>query len=342
MTRRRTKAPASFFDRFRGEVARYAEGVHLLGGPARQADLAAARGELGAPPEYVSFLESWNGAELFHESTLLAGVGEHAVGGGLGQLGREEEADEAAWPTGALEFARGPSGARFAFDREGRVWSWDADEEEVLLEAARFEPWLDGVMAREGLVMDRDGEYREEAFDEDDFTPAIEVQREERTLEIEPASVGAAFRLALAERRAGRPAKALAALEKLAAAELPIPMAVRIELARSAAERGQAKRALEVAREIAAAARPPAPRAGMLVAEAARWAELGKDADLQAELGARARALAPDVLSYLREGGAYELEAGRPERARELLETARALAPRDLSVLELIRRIPSR
>ncbi|HEX5632807.1 MAG TPA: hypothetical protein VFX50_06240, partial [Gemmatimonadales bacterium] len=59
-----------FFLDFRRELARYAEGVHWLGEPATQAevDAAVAAVPVPLPAELRSFLRSWNGAELFHET----------------------------------------------------------------------------------------------------------------------------------------------------------------------------------------------------------------------------------------------------------------------------------
>ena len=48
--------------------------------PAADADIAGAEGALGhaMPAAYASFLRSFDGADLFHESLLIAGVGPQA------------------------------------------------------------------------------------------------------------------------------------------------------------------------------------------------------------------------------------------------------------------------
>ena len=52
-----------FFERFRTEIASYAEGVFRLGEPATAAQVK------GLPAELAAFLRSWNGAELFIDAT---------------------------------------------------------------------------------------------------------------------------------------------------------------------------------------------------------------------------------------------------------------------------------
>src|SRR5262245_49005220 len=54
-----------FFDRFRAEVTRYADGVHRLGDPAPAAAVK------GLPAELASFLRSWNGVELFVDAFTI-------------------------------------------------------------------------------------------------------------------------------------------------------------------------------------------------------------------------------------------------------------------------------
>src|SRR5205814_2970210 len=55
-----------FFDRFRAELARYAEGVHQLGDPTPQAELGPAW-----PAALQDLYRSWNGMRLFHDSLVL-------------------------------------------------------------------------------------------------------------------------------------------------------------------------------------------------------------------------------------------------------------------------------
>ena len=79
MTRRRGRAPAGaapFFDHFRAALARLPAG--LIGGAAgRRRRPGARRSGAGPPlpPPYAAFLHSFDGADLFHETILIAGVG---------------------------------------------------------------------------------------------------------------------------------------------------------------------------------------------------------------------------------------------------------------------------
>jgi len=66
-----------FFDRFREAAARLPAGLLRPGPAADPAAIAAAEDALGAPlpADYASFLRSFDGADLFHESIVIAGVG---------------------------------------------------------------------------------------------------------------------------------------------------------------------------------------------------------------------------------------------------------------------------
>src|SRR5262245_19418473 len=71
-----------FFERFRSEIARYADGVHRLGDP------APASAVTGLPDELASFLRSWNGADLFVDAVELFPAEGIRRADGLVQFGR--------------------------------------------------------------------------------------------------------------------------------------------------------------------------------------------------------------------------------------------------------------
>src|SRR6185369_17510699 len=68
-----------FFERFREAAARLPAGLIRPGPPAPAAELARGEAARPLPAEYASFLRSFDGADLFHEAIVIAGVGPAAV-----------------------------------------------------------------------------------------------------------------------------------------------------------------------------------------------------------------------------------------------------------------------
>ena len=361
--RRSPDAGLGLFDRFRRELKKYQDGVHLLGEPA---------GPLGAavvarlPAEFRAFVQSWNGAELFNEAYRVCGVGPGAVGGdvlqaaapgqgGGGDVGGDGDGDDdgaVVFPAGALEIAAAAEGARFALAADGRVLRWDPDDEAVVPEASGMERWLGALMVREGLLYDAEGEFIEGAFEGDAVTPELAIAGERKALVIDPEAMGPRLRLARALREQGKRDDMLIELERLlelerarvaaggtAASGPGLPAWALHELARLRWALADRDDALELADEVTAAAGPAsAGEAAVLAAQAATWAAARDKPALVKKLGERARALSPDVVTRLRDAGAYHVESGDVSAAKELLEAAKLLAPRDLTVLELLRR----
>lgn len=152
-----------FFDRFRVELAKYEEGVHDVGEPVDEAELK------DLPPQLADFYRSWNGARLFADTIVIAQLGSSTLG---------------EWPEGMLEL-----------DRDGRVRS--RDEEGAIVVGSTLEKFLAAVMAREGLLVDRDGEFRD-VFDEEDVAPEVRAKQTRAALKIDPDA--AAWHLEAAER----------------------------------------------------------------------------------------------------------------------------------------------
>ena len=93
-------------------VARLPAGLIRVVPPAADADIARAEAALGRtlPHAYSSFLRSFDGADLFHETLLIAGVGQQAPRA-LTELAQDREEE--------LVFAEAQSGYRFALDASG-------------------------------------------------------------------------------------------------------------------------------------------------------------------------------------------------------------------------------
>src|SRR5579863_7461889 len=108
-----------FFERFREAVARLPDGLIRPAPGATAADLARAEASLGRalPGQYASFLRSFDGADLFHEAIVVAGVGQAAPRALLALNGPGSGGEAPR----ELLFAEAVAGDRFALDRAGRV-----------------------------------------------------------------------------------------------------------------------------------------------------------------------------------------------------------------------------
>src|SRR6185436_11731769 len=124
---------------------------------------------------YASFLRSFDGADLFHESVIIAGVGP-ASSRALGELVQDHP--------GELVFAEALSGDRFALDARGRVLRHDEGAEERALAGSDFGAWLAATVAREQLLFGPDGEYAPDVFDLEgqEVLPRIALRQAERAL----------------------------------------------------------------------------------------------------------------------------------------------------------------
>ncbi|MEP6653831.1 MAG: SMI1/KNR4 family protein, partial [Myxococcales bacterium] len=168
-----------FFERFREALVRLPAGLIRAGQAAAPQEIAAVERELGTrlPPSFVAFLESFDGADLFHETVLLAGVGAEAPR-------RLLELNQCR-PTTEPVFAEVAGGDRFAFQADGRVLRLRADSEaaegeaetaaaagvrsdlrldargagECWIAGGDFSRWLDGLIAYHRVLYDADGEF---------------------------------------------------------------------------------------------------------------------------------------------------------------------------------------
>src|SRR5258708_12009982 len=106
-----------FFEKFREAWARLPAGLIRAGAPAPAAAVEAAERALGrsVPDELRSFLLSFDGADLFHGSVVVAGVGPDAIDD-LKAL--NESGDR---PPEPLVFPPPGLGDRFALHEGGRA-----------------------------------------------------------------------------------------------------------------------------------------------------------------------------------------------------------------------------
>jgi hypothetical protein len=326
-----------FFNRFREAVARLPDGLVRPGTPAPPAALAAAKRAFGSamPEAFASFLQSFDGADLFHETIVVAGVGPGASRT-LAELNDEGGPD--------LIFAEAVAGDRFAFDGRGRVLRLRADSDDRVLAGTTFELWLDATVARERVLYGPDGEFAPDAFDEDgeEIAPIVVVRQMERALKIDPGAAEAEHERGVALRRLGKTARAIEAFGRATELDPDAPW-VWFDLGRTALEAAPATgldpaRALEAFQR--AATLESGPAAARLHAWAARAAVAAGDQPAAASARATALALEPALLDSLLRAEA-EARHEDDEAARAESEALRvALAPssaprRSLRVVEV-------
>ncbi len=282
-----------FFDRFRDALSRLPDGLIRAAPAATAAEIAALEARLGRalPEGYASFVRSFDGADLFHEAIVVAGVGAGAPRGLL-ELNDPNDDDAATARAGELTFAEAIVGDRFALDVDGRVIRRRAGSEERAVAGSTFERWLDAVVARERILYDADGEFAEDVFDEDgeELRPLIVLRQAERALKADPGAAEAHHERGVALRRLGRGDESLDAFAAATSLDPGNPWPW-FDLGRAALDAGRdPARALDAFRE--AAAREAGPSGARLLAWAARAAGTLRDDAAAAE--ARAAALARD------------------------------------------------
>jgi len=153
-----------FFEPVRLALSHHPVGVHDLGPSASESELAAVEQRISLlPSDYREFLTTWNGGSLFHESVVLLPVDQvRRVDGKSLLIG--ECSDGLLW-----------------LDSQGRVLVVDEDAPDPLIAGTSFATWIDVVVGREALLLDRDGEFRD-VFDEEDGVLRVEVRRKRAML----------------------------------------------------------------------------------------------------------------------------------------------------------------
>jgi len=203
-----------FFEKFREAVARLPDGLIRPGLPAAPAAIAESERQIGIalPGPYRDFLLSFDGADLFHESIVIAGVGAVAalslVSLNAGATGTATTGDA------ELLFAETVLGDRFAFATSGAVLRLRAGSDERTVSGSTFERWLAAMVAREKVLYGPDGEFAPDAFEPDgeEVTARTALRQAERALRQDPDSAEAEHDRATALRRLGREDEAIEAL----------------------------------------------------------------------------------------------------------------------------------
>jgi hypothetical protein len=242
VSRRSRGSSAQFYDEFRTALARAPEGLLRVGPPAQAGAVAAAEAALGQPlpRSYTAFLQSFDGADLFQETVVLAGVGPEAFRS-IVELNRPPR--PALVRKGEILFAEAAGGDRLLFsdgDDDARVVRLRAGSDERWLAGSSFPQWLDALVAREQLLYDPEGEFRIEAFEPDgeEVTPTFALRQAERAVRKDPGSAEAHHDLGVAQRRLGHLDRAADAFAEAAALDPENPWP-SFDLGRAALSRGR-------------------------------------------------------------------------------------------------------
>jgi tetratricopeptide (TPR) repeat protein len=318
--RRAAAGEAAFFDRFRSAVARLPAGLIRAPAPGTAEEIAGAEAALGRPlpDEYASFLRSFDGADLFHESVLIAGAGAGAPRV-LAELPQER--------AGELVFAEALSGDRFALDADGRVLRYDPGAEERALAGSSFGHWLDATVAREQMLFGPDGEYAPDVFDASgqEILPKIALRQAERVLKIDPGSADAEHARGLALARLGRRDAALSAFQAATGLDPANPWPW-FDLGRTALALRKPAPALSAFRRAAGAVGEAASAARLLAWAVRAAAARGDGASVEA-LRAEAVAKDPQLVEHLVRSASAAGDESDDDARAEALALLEAVAP---------------
>jgi tetratricopeptide (TPR) repeat protein len=301
-------------------MARLPAGLIRTRPPVGPDEIARAEAALGRslPDEYASFLRSFDGADLFHESVVIAGVGD----GAPLVLGAQPPERP-----GEIMFAEALTGDRFALDAGGRVLRYDPGADERALAGSSFGRWLDATVAREQILFGPDGEYAPDVFDPSgqEVVPTIALRQAERALKLDPGAADAEHARGLALARLGRREAALAAFR--AATDLdadnPWPW---FDLGRTALAMRKPAAALPAFQRAAAAIGDPAS-AARLLAWAVRAASEAKDSATADALRTDARAKDPELVEHLVRSATEAADESDDEARAEAVALLEAVAP---------------
>ncbi len=295
-------AAPTFFEGFRRALAEFPAGLVRAGAPAPDDAVLAAEASLGArlPDDYAAFLRSFDGADLFHESTIIYGV---APGCFRSVIDANREPRPAGVRDTDLIVAEAIGGDRFVLASDGaglaRVFRVRPDSDERWLSSPSFAIWLDAVLARERVVYGDDGEFLLDAFDPDgeEITPRFALKQAERAVRRDPGSADSHQDLGIAFRRLDRMDKAAAAFAKAAALDPGNPWPW-FDLGRAELDLGQpAEAAISFRR---AADVLPAREGARLWIWSARAATLAGNSAEAAVAKQKGLALHPELVAELR------------------------------------------
>lgn len=231
-------------------------------------------------------------------------------------------------------------GDGIAIDQRGKIWRDDEALDDAVCDGTRLDRWLAGVVDATGHFYDADGEFAEDAFDEEgEVNPKVRERSLKAQLKRDPSAPGPRWRLALNYLDQDALENARDELEQ-AVADDPAFAWAWLDLARISERLGELGSALDEARMAADTAEGlQHPQAGYFFAQLARLASRSSDEATRLDAATRAAKLSPELKTAQLAGARASLEAGDQASAQGLLELLRAVWPRDLEVLDLARQI---
>jgi tetratricopeptide (TPR) repeat protein len=332
-----------FFEELRLAESRLASGLVRLGPAAREADIASAEERLGQklPAAYRELLQSFDGADLFHESVVICGVGPQALrslveaNAGPPPLKlHPEELIIGDTHTGDLLVIE-PEDRQLT--DEPRVFRLSPDAEERWLVGSSLPRFLQSTIAHQQLLYGGDGEFLLEAFEEDgeELTASYALRQAERALKKDPNAARYHYELGLALRRTGADERAHVAFAAAAALDPANPWPW-FDLGRSERELGKMPEAA-AAFECAAEAAAGGLRARLMVWAARSFFEAGERATAE-QLLAGARQQHPRLGEELQR--AADEAAEQEDEGTQALADARELARLVIDGLPASRKLP--
>jgi tetratricopeptide (TPR) repeat protein len=275
----------------------------------------------GLPAPLIELYAHCDGARIFGESLEIVPSG-------------DTEIENGRWHFATFE------DERIFVDAKGKVWRSDASIEDEVVEGTRIDRWLAGMLDALDLVIDHEGEYRDDVYDEEgDILPIIREKQLRAQLKRDSAAPAPRWRLAQVLLEQGSIEEARNELEEVVTNDPAFSWAW-LDLARVSERLGDAGNAVDEARMAAEAAEGVQhPQAGYFWSHVARLASQTGNDMVRAEAATKASLLAPDLKRAQIEGVRQCIDGGDTDSAKGLIDLLRAVWPRDLEVLELARRV---
>jgi Tfp pilus assembly protein PilF len=282
----------------------------------------AAKLPTGLPPALIELYAHCDGVRLFIDAVEIV------------------SSDEVTSPApGHWKFAE-IDGAAIVIDERGKIWRDDESLDDAVCDGTRLDRWLAGIFDATANFYDPDGEFAEDAYDEEgEVNPKVLQRALKAQLKRDPSAPGPRWRLALTYLGEEALDNARDELEQTVAADPSFAWAW-LDLARISERMGELGNAVDEARMAAETAEGAKhPQAGYLFAQLARLAARHGDQATRAQAASKAAALDPQLKQAQLEGARESLASDDRASALGLLEILRAVWPRDLEVLELARKV---
>jgi hypothetical protein len=309
MSGKRQAAEESGWDRIAAVLDAAPFGLHLVG---------PGLDEVPAqwPSGLQEMIRAWNGASLFLESIELLAA-----------------RDITRTPSGRWLFGS-VDGDDVSVSDDNRVWRFDSSIDDDIIDGTRLDRWLGGVLDAAALVFDGEGEYFEDAFDDEgQLRPELEERQLRAQLRRDARAPGPRWRLARRLLAAGQVDLARRELESTVADDPTFAWAW-LDLARVSETLGEGQGACDEALA-AARAGQASSYTGYFWAQTARLASALGDEALRQSAAASALGANPQLKNEQLRGARESLASGDLATAIGLAACLRAIAPRDLEVLEL-------